>query len=250
MVKRVSVAVSTVLAVLMLTALITPPVNAQPLERAGKCSDITVIGARGSGASQSGSRVDNFTGTSGPVYGVFKRLKKRFKKDKVSVSLQAVTYPAAQVQSLLTAPATFTSSINAGTSSMLAAARSLQRSCPDTKVVLAGFSQGAMVTHWAAGSAPSNVAAALLIADGFRNTSDKAVFVGTGSKTNRGVATGVLASPPPLTSTPPAVTVCLRGDVVCDASAELDLSSKVHTTGYLSKRVQNAQAKQLYKILK
>ena len=99
--------------------------------------------------------------------------------------------------------------------------------CPDTKVVLAGYSQGAMVIHrnlYDLADDP-HVAAALLIADGDRLPVDTTINLGSTAVvpgTGKGVAQehSFLASTN--TSTlPPAigartVSVCDVGDPVCD----------------------------------
>ena len=53
--------------------------------------------------------------------------------------------------------------------------------CPTTKVVLAGYSQGAMVVHrnLQALAASPNLAASLLIADGDRLPNDTTVNIGS-----------------------------------------------------------------------
>ena len=106
------------------------------------------------------------------------------------------------------------------------------RSAPTTKVVLAGYSQGAMVVHrnlHAIGANP-NLAAALLIADGDRIPDDTTVNIGTAS-TDPEKTGGAAQDWPMLAHTPaklPAnigvrtISVCDAGDAVCDYDPDAD----------------------------
>ena len=99
--------------------------------------------------------------------------------------------------------------------------------CPDTKVVLAGYSQGAMVVHrnlYDLADAP-HVAAALLVADGDRLPADTTVNLGSAAfmhGAGKGVAqehsflADTNTSPLPPTIGARTVSVCDVGDPVCD----------------------------------
>ena len=105
--------------------------------------------------------------------------------------------------------------------------------CPTTKVVLAGYSQGAMVIHRNLEDLADDphVAAALLIADGDRLPADTTINLGSTAVVpgaGKGVAQehSFLASAP-TSPLPPeigarTVSVCDVGDPVCDYDAAVD----------------------------
>jgi len=147
--------------------------------------------------------------------------------------------------------------------------------CPDTKFILAGYSQGAMVMHrlqnrLADGDAEdravlSSVIATILVADGDRTDKTSAHHVGTSSSQASGIRTYLKNSVPALSL--PAVTdveqaettvdVCDQGDFVCDFNVvnglQYSAGFRIHTqykalsnTGvtravaHLSARIANA----------
>ena len=130
----------------------------------------------------------------------------------------------------------FLGSVDDGTTAVAKQFKAFTARCPDSKVVLAGYSQGAMVVHrnlYDLAEDP-HVAAALLIADGDRLPADTTINLGSAAGTpdrGKGVAQehSFLASTN--TSTlPPAigtrtVSVCDAGDPVCDYDP--DASGKV-----------------------
>ena len=98
--------------------------------------------------------------------------------------------------------------------------------CPTTKVVLAGYSQGAMVVHrnLHALDASPNLAAALLIADGDRLPQDPTLNLGSVTSVpgaGKGVAQDwpILAHAPallPVSMGSRTISVCDVSDAVCD----------------------------------
>jgi hypothetical protein len=215
------------------------------------CPYTIMIGARGSGGPQTGDKSDNYTGVSGPVYGVYKKLEKKLSKENKTIKLQAVQYPAISLQVGVSNPTLFIESIKVGADNMVKQTEDIKKSCPKTKVILAGFSQGAMVVYEASSKAPVNVAGLLLISNGYRSVEDKAIFKGTGLPKNQGVAHGLIPVPKPLTGKPVAINVCLEKDIVCDQTGSIsNESSKIHSQGYLGNKIQNQQANTLIKIMK
>jgi hypothetical protein len=116
--------------------------------------------------------------------------------------------------------------------------------CPTSKVVLAGYSQGAMVVHrnlQALAGSP-NLAAALLVADGDRRPDDPTLNLGTASgipERGKGVAQDwpILAHAPALLPTDigaRTISVCDLGDAVCDYDEDAEETSAhaiaVHTS--------------------
>ncbi|KAL1615285.1 hypothetical protein SLS56_011859 [Neofusicoccum ribis] len=85
-----------------------------------------------------------------------------------NVAVQGVSY-AADVGGIFTEIAP---SGGAGTAAMFAAAQQVLSSCPDTKLVLSGYSQGAMLVHNTAtrlGANAGKVAAAVTFGDPFKS---------------------------------------------------------------------------------
>ena len=97
--------------------------------------------------------------------------------------------------------------------------------CPSQQIVLAGYSQGATAVHRSLASLSSTYGArligAVLIADGDRTRGTNASVVGAPAapRRGRGVVTRLLGNTvdAPATSTgTPVISVCSKGDVVCD----------------------------------
>jgi Cutinase len=207
------------------------------------CPDVHWIGAAGSG-----ERIDpTADGGMGRVtfqsYGDLARL---VQADGRTITSEAVEYPAVPVPADgdLMGWGGFMSSVDAGTAALGAQYASFVQRCPATKVVLAGYSQGAMVVHrnlQALAESP-NVAAALLIADGDRLPDDNVISMGTASAVpgkRLGVAQDwpILAHAPgklPLSIGSRTISVCDYGDAVCDYDPDVEEVSPaavaVHTS--------------------
>jgi hypothetical protein len=212
------------------------------------CPDVHWIGAAGSG-----ERVDPTAdgGMGRVMLQSYRDLAQLVQRDGRTITAEAVDYPAVAV------PADdggvgewlgFMSSVDAGTAALGAQYASFAALCPTTKVVLAGYSQGAMVVHrnlQALADNP-NVAAALLIADGDRLPGDNVISMGSanpGSTKTLGVAQDwpILAHAPaklPLSIGTRTISVCARGDAVCDYDPDADEVSPaavaIHTSYALS----------------
>ena len=193
------------------------------------CPDVHWIGAAGSGERDDPTAY----GGMGPViFQSYRDLAQRVQRDGQTITAEAVDYPAKAVPADgdLLGWAGFMSSVNAGTSALGAQYASFTQRCPASKVVLAGYSQGAMVVHrnlQALADNP-NVAAALLVADGDRLPDDSVITVGSVTATpgkGQGVAQDwpILAHAPaklPLTIGSRTISVCDRGDAVCDYDSD------------------------------
>lgn len=212
------------------------------------CSDIIVLGARGSGGSQSGSNADNYTGVSEQVYGLYSKINARVLKNNKTIQLEAVEYPALPVESLLVSVSEFEKSIRQGADDIVNKTKLFQQKCPSTDIILIGYSQGAMAVHVSENSLPKNVKALVLISDGFRTKSDKAKVLGKASKRSNGLAVGRIDGPRRLDGSPKAIHVCVKGDIVCDSTAGF-VDSTIHTKGYLNSKLQNKVVKKLFKML-
>ena len=156
-------------------------------------------------------------------------LSAQVQQDGRTMTAEAVEYPA------VAAPGEdggvgewlgFIGSVDAGSAALGKQYEGFVQRCPASKVVLAGYSQGAMVVHrnLEALQASPNLAAVLLVADGDRLPEDPTLNLGTASgipERGKGAAQDwpILAhAPGPL---PPAIgartiSVCNLGDAVCD----------------------------------
>ncbi|MBX8689833.1 cutinase family protein [Mycobacterium sp. 20091114027_K0903767] len=191
------------------------------------CPDLHWIGVAGSG-----ERDDPTTdaGMGRVVYNSLRDLSRWVQQDGRTITAEAVVYPAAPVPADgdLLGWGGFMSSVDAGVAALGNQYAAFTQQCPASKVVLAGYSQGAMVVHRnLAGLAGSpNLVAALLVADGDRLPADPTVNLGTatavaGAGAGKGVAQDwpILAhAPAPLPATigSRTISVCDRGDAVCD----------------------------------
>ncbi|MGV0813648.1 cutinase family protein [Mycolicibacterium boenickei] len=198
---------------------------AGPAQAVPGCPDVHWIGVAGSGER------DDPTADAGMgrvVYNSLGDLSKWVQQDGRTMTAEAVAYPAAPVpeDGDLLGWGGFMSSVDAGVAALGSQYAAFTQQCPTSKVVLAGYSQGAMVVHrnLAALSGSPNLAAALLIADGDRLPTDPTVNLGTATAlpgTGKGVAQDwpILAHAPgplPVAVGSRTVSVCDRGDAVCD----------------------------------
>lgn len=199
----------------------TTTASAQP-----GCPDIHWIGAAGSG-----ERVDPTAdgGMGQVIYRSLQDLARLLQQDGRTITAEAVQYPAVAVPADgdLLGWGGFIGSVDAGTAALSSQYATFTQQCPNTQVVLAGYSQGAMVVHRnLAGLAGNpNLAAALLIADGDRLPGDTTINMGTVTAVpgaGMGVAQDwpILAHPPTVPLPPPVgartISVCNLGDAVCD----------------------------------
>ena len=129
----------------------------------------------------------------------------------------------------------YAASIEAGTLNVIVSVVRMHRNCPNTRFVLSGYSQGAMVVHQAEQElryrpAGALIAGTILIADGDRFDKTRTAHFGTAKPLASGLRVYLKHSlhlkdsvmPPALDVPLPSFTVvdvCDKGDVVCDFSA-------------------------------
>lgn len=195
------------------------------------CPDVHWIGVAGSGERDDPS-VD--AGMGRVVYNSLSDLSRWVQQDGRTMTAEAVVYPAAPVPADgdLLGWGGFMSSVDAGVAALGNQYAAFTQQCPASQVVLAGYSQGAMVVHrnLTALSASPNLAAALLVADGDRLPADPTVNLGTATAlpgTGKGVAQDwpILAHAPaplPVSVGSRTISVCDRGDAVCDYDEDAD----------------------------
>ncbi len=209
------------------------------------CPDVHWMGAAGSG-ERTDYDIAAYDGMGRVVYQSYKELEAQLAQEGRTITAEAVDYPAKDV------PAdagvgdwlSYMGSVDAGTNALGAQYASFTEQCPNTKVVLAGYSQGAMVVHrnlQAIGANP-NLSAALLIADGDRIPDDNTVNIGTASTDPE--KTGGAAQDWPILAHAPAklpanvgvrtISVCDAGDAVCDYDPDADEVSPIATAIHTS----------------
>ncbi|CAN5277042.1 cutinase family protein [soil metagenome] len=196
------------------------------------CPDLHWIGAAGSG--ERGAEASLNGGMGRVVYQSFLDFQDQAAQDGQTVTAEAVMYPATAVplDGGLLDWAGFIGSVDEGAAALGAQYAAFAAQCPSTKVVLAGYSQGAMVVHrnLQALDVSPNLSAALLIADGDRRPDDPTLNLGTATAA-AGKRLGVAQDWPILAHAPApllpsvgmrTISVCDRGDAVCDYDPEAD----------------------------
>jgi Cutinase len=210
------------------------------------CPDVHWIGAAGSG-ERTGAELTQNGGMGRVVYASLQELSQQLQNDGRTMTAAAVEYPAVAVPDEdggVSEWLGFMGSVDTGAAALAKQYEAFVQQCPTSKVVLAGYSQGAMVVHrnlHALAGSP-NLAAALLVADGDRLPEDPTFNLGTASgipERGKGVAQDwpILAHAP--SALPPAIgartiSVCDLGDAVCDHDEDADEVSAravaVHTS--------------------
>jgi hypothetical protein len=195
------------------------------------CPDYHWIGAAGSG-QRDGAGTTNNGGMGGQVYQSYLQLSDALSADGKTITAEAVDYPAAPVplEGGIGGWLGFLGSVGDGTDAAGEQFAAFTKQCPDTKVVLAGYSQGAMVIHrnlYKLADDPQ-VAAALLIADGDRLPTDTTINMGStavvptkgmGVAQDHSFLAKTNTSPLPPEIGAKTVSVCDVGDPVCDYDA-------------------------------
>jgi hypothetical protein len=210
------------------------------------CPDVHWIGAAGSGERE-GSDLTAYSGMGRVVYQSLYELSTELQRDGRTVTSEAVDYPAVPVpddDGGVGAWLGFMGSVDTGAAALGKQYEAFVQQCPTSKVVLAGYSQGAMVVHrnLAALAASPNLTAVLLVADGDRRTDDPTLNLGTVSgvpKHGKGVAQDwpILAHAPavlPADIGAKTISVCDLGDAVCDPDPDAEKTSAravaIHTS--------------------
>ncbi len=222
------------------------------------CPSVTFIGARGSGESFNG-----FNGMGPAVEDIAGTLTAGLARHGMSVSQVPDPYPADSVSDLdpssyelflllVDPPAAaidyvqhhldkYLASINTGIADAVSLAEQSVAACPQTKLVMAGYSQGAMVMHQAElrlaahRSVLRRIDGTLLLGDGDRVPYTRAHEFGSSLARAEGIRTylhGIAAHDVELPAT--TANICNAGDIVCDFNLErlVDFSqaAKVHTS--------------------
>lgn len=197
------------------------------------CPDVHWMGVAGSGERTEYDIAAN-GGMGQIVYESYQALQQQLAAEGRTMTAEAVNYPAEDVppDAGVGDWLEYMGSVDAGTAALGAQYAAFTAQCPTSKVVLAGYSQGAMVVHrnLAALDADPNLSAALLIADGDRHPDDTTVNIGSASTDPE--KTGGAAQDWPILAHAPAllpanmgvrtISVCDAGDAVCDYDPDAD----------------------------
>ena len=175
MIRRLGLAV--VVAGMALAGLATGTAAAAPA-----CADYHWLGAAGSG-QRDGAGLTANGGMGGVVYQSYLQMRDELAASGRTITAEAVQYPAAPVplEGGLGGWMDFMDSVKEGADATATQFEAFTEQCPNTKVVLAGYSQGAMVIHRNLEDLADDphVAAALLIADGDRLPVDTTIKLGS-----------------------------------------------------------------------
>jgi hypothetical protein len=197
------------------------------------CPDVHWIGAAGSG-QRDGYELAANDGMGEIVYQSYLALQQQLAQEGRTITAEAVDYPAKDVpdDAGIGDWLNYMGSVDAGTAALGGQYAAFTAQCPTSKVVLAGYSQGAMIVHrnLAAIGADPNLAASLLIADGDRHPDDSTVNIGSASPSPK--KTGGAAQDWPILAHAPAklpanigtrtISVCDAGDAVCDYNPDAE----------------------------
>ncbi|MBD9700383.1 cutinase family protein [Flavimobilis sp. GY10621] len=184
-------------------------------------AQVAVIGARGSGEGQSAGTIPGFGTRVSPVA---QSIRSKMANGTKIRYLSAI-YPAVEASNAVTAPKVYQNSVNYGVSSVKSMVTKLVDNCPKTRIVLAGYSQGAQVMHGVArqltGKYQKAISSIILIANPVNNMSDPLMLSFTGGEKLAKPQTwrGVLARGANLPSAYGirVLSVCAPKDVVCNA---------------------------------
>jgi Cutinase len=204
------------------------------------CPDVHWMGASGSG-ERTGADLTAYNGMGRVISQSLGDLSTQLQRDGRTITAEAVDYPAIE------APGEdggigqwlgFMGSVDSGAAALGKQYEAFVQQCPTSKVVLAGYSQGAMVVHrnLAALAGSPNLAAVLLIADGDRRPDDPTYNLGTASgipERGKGVAQDwpILAHAPgalPVDLGARTISVCNLNDAVCDYDEDADDSKAAY----------------------
>jgi hypothetical protein len=240
-------------------AIAATPASADSLptwDAAKPCPSFLVIGARGSGEEDGNGGIPTNSATLGlgpEVYGFAAHLSSiAASKGKGSVTVWNNPYPAVPVSRYSKDDPGLFPSVDQGVTNTRVMVHAVATKCgTSTKIILAGFSQGAWVSHDGADFVIAGdrqyIAALVLIADPGYSAADHGILVGTAEKGRDGVIGPV---GPPTYLKNKTVSVCDKGDAVCQTGL-LDLAvggSLVHTVDYQDPITQIVTASVAYQL--
>lgn len=215
------------------------------------CADVHFIGAAGSG-QRDGVSLAAYNGMGDVVHQSYQQLRSQLVSAGHTVSSEAIRYPAAPVpeDGSLGGWMDFMGSVRQGAGAAAEQYHSYVGRCPASKVVLAGYSQGAMAVHRTLHNLADSpqLAAVLLVADGDRIPDDTTIKMGSTALAAPGKRMGVAqehyilagtnTDKLPATLGSRTISVCDIEDPVCDYDPDISGSTPrelaIHT-GYAPK---------------
>ncbi len=219
------------------------------------CPDVLVIGARGSGQEDGSGGVPDNSSTLGlghEVYGFASHLADVLAPQGKSVGAWSNAYPAIPLSEYLNGNPDLFESVEMGRTNTRVMVAYVATTCgARTRIVLVGYSQGAMVARDGADFVRSQdrnrIAALVLIADPGYDPTANGVRIGDPAPDTGGLLGRV---PPPSWIQQRTAYVCLANDVVCQSETVTDLlenlvlaaGTTIHTTGYQDPLLQAATA--------
>lgn len=221
----------------------------------GTCGDVRFFGVRGSGQT---------TGMGPQNWSLYQAVNSRL-PGSTDIRYEEVDYTAAGVPMSTSTAAwgDYLGSIYNGGVNLFGVINWWAGECPDERLILSGYSQGAMVVHRTLRtlrserpSIANRIDAAVLIADGENLPWDRTTRYGSAGTIARGVAlwmpgSGASTSRFPRSWQNKVIDVCDRWDVVCNFNPTfhggylgIRHGTKVHTTHYIGDRpIQQAADK-------
>jgi hypothetical protein len=219
---------------------------------ASSCPRVFLIGARGSGETSGGA----FNGLGAEVDKLLSVAASYFEQKKVSYKTYAVNYPSLSVNVLDPTDWTkgpsyyfhhnvdkYVGSIVKGRKVLIALADALHKRCGSTLMIVAGYSQGAMVAHTAVNSLPGAVLTcvqgSILLGDGNRVPNTRAKEFGTSPAKGEGIANWIaselgMSLGRDVNGWPVTANICNNYDIVCDTSLagilHFKYAASVHTS--------------------
>jgi alpha-tubulin suppressor-like RCC1 family protein/endonuclease/exonuclease/phosphatase family metal-dependent hydrolase len=222
------------LAALLVVVAVSPSTAASAPAAAGPCAPVLLVGVEGprdkpvAGATfspvlmQVGETFRARAATTGRAVQFVRVLTGGAKAEKlVGKALKDKANKAVTVDSANA----WMKKVGKAQSGAAAALSAAAAACPDQQIVLAGYSQGATALHRSLpafqSAYGSRLMGAILIgdADKVRGTSASIVGAPAASRRGRGIGTKLLgntADAPASGTTTPVISVCTKGDVVCD----------------------------------
>ena len=236
------------------------------------CDQVLFVGARGSSEMGPGDYGWNSSRTPGDEYGLGPEVNsarnevlKQFAGDE-TMQTESVSYQANSVLTLLRAPNLYFSNLGKGVTATMSLLKAQAEKCPGQVIILAGYSQGAMVMHRVLHDLINDesdfpilarVYADILIADGDQVPYDNEVLYGTAGEGANGIGhldakiskSSEAKFPANLGIIP--IRVCNHHDPVCDATEnDLDLFSiNIHTSYAGTKPVLDAADAAAWRVL-
>jgi hypothetical protein len=203
-----------------------PPPESRP------CADVLFIGARGSGESPQGSEpytdpLPDMGSLSADVYRGFQTIVEASHGSQPTIELKAVEYGAPSTDELWQFGAVdYADQQWKGQFAVEDLLIAEQERCPSSKIVLAGFSSGALIVHLAlvglAGTgwaSTSHIAAVALVADPAKTGQGSEITVGSAKSTADGIYTKIFGSDEelemPSNLGPRTKSLCNNHDAIC-----------------------------------